>query len=194
MPTPERTSREAIIAVGRELLEADGLPGLTMQAVAARVGVKAPSLYKRVRNRDELLRLIAEATVDDLGEQLRRAAAGQADAAARVAALALAFRAFAHRFPAAFHLIFAPGSAPTRPSPEVIVASSVPILEAASDLAGPAHALAAARTVTAWANGFISMELAGAFTLGGDVDEAFAFGIRTLTSALQSREGAQPPA
>ena len=37
---------------------------------------------------------------------------------------------------------------------------------------------------TAWANGFISMELAGAFNLGGDLDEAFAFGIDRLTAAL----------
>ncbi|AMB58870.1 TetR/AcrR family transcriptional regulator [Microterricola viridarii] len=187
MPTPERTSREAILAVGREILEADGLAGLTMQAVASRVGVKAPSLYKRIRNRDELVRLIAEATITDLGAHLRLAAAEPADAAARVAALAVAFRAFAHRFPAGFHLIFAPGPAGRRPAHDTIVASSAPILEAAGALAGPAHALDAARTVTAWANGFISMELAGAFNLGGDVDEAFSFGIRTLTSALETR-------
>ncbi|GAA3861782.1 TetR/AcrR family transcriptional regulator [Leifsonia kafniensis] len=191
MPTPERTSREAIVAVGRELLEAEGLAGLTMQAVADRVGVKAPSLYKRVRNRDELVRLITEATIDDLGEELRKAAAGPTDAPSLVAALALAFRAFAHRFPAGFHLIFAPGPVGTRPSYDAIVASSLPLLEVAGALAGPERALDAARTLTAWANGFISMELAGAFNLGGDVDEAFAFGIRTLTTALQAREVAQ---
>ncbi|SDS97521.1 TetR/AcrR family transcriptional regulator [Microterricola viridarii] len=191
MPTPERTSREAIVATGRELLERDGLTGLTMQAIADRVGVKAPSLYKRVRNRDELIRLIAEATVVDLGEHLRAAAAAPTDAAARVAAVALAFRAFAHRFPAGYHLIFAPGSSATRPSHDAILASSAPILEVADALAGPAHALDAARTLTAWANGFISMELADAFQLGGDVDEAFVFGIRALTGALQLRDDVQ---
>jgi len=190
MPTPERTSREAIIAVGRELLEVEGLAGLTMRAVADRVGVKAPSLYKRVRDRDELVRLITEATINDLGEHLRKVAAEPADAASRVAALARAFRAFAHRFPAGYHLIFAPGSASTRPSRDAIVTSSAPLLEVAGALAGPERALDAARTLTAWANGFISMELAGAFNLGGDVDEAFTFGIRTLTSALQAREDA----
>ncbi|WP_412159619.1 helix-turn-helix domain-containing protein, partial [Pantoea sp. SIMBA_079] len=54
MPTPEKTSRTAIVAAGRVLIESGGLDGLTMQAVAERVGVRAPSLYKRVRDRREL--------------------------------------------------------------------------------------------------------------------------------------------
>jgi hypothetical protein len=62
-----------------------------------------------------------------------------------------------------------------------------PVLRVAAELAGPEHALEAARTVTAWANGFISMELAGAFNLGGDVDRAFEFGISCLTGALAAR-------
>ena len=49
---------------------------------------------------------------------------------------------------------------------------------------GPEHALEAARTVVAWAHGFITMELAGAFSLGGDIDRAYAFGIERLAAAL----------
>ena len=66
MPTPERTSRDAIVAAGRDLLETAGLDGLTMQAVAERVGVRAPSLYKRVRNRHQLITLVAEASLREL--------------------------------------------------------------------------------------------------------------------------------
>ena len=36
MPTPARTSIPAIVAAGREILEAEGFEGLTMQRVAAR--------------------------------------------------------------------------------------------------------------------------------------------------------------
>jgi hypothetical protein len=42
----------------------------------------------------------------------------------------------------------------------------------------------AARTITAWASGFISMELAGAFKLGGNIDRAYEFGIACLADAL----------
>lgn len=38
--------------------------------------------------------------------------------------------------------------------------------------------------IVAWAHGFVSMELAGAFRLGGDVDDAFTFGIERLAVAL----------
>ena len=61
MPTPDRTSLADIVAAARQILESEGLAGLTMQAVAQRVGVRAPSLYKRVRNRDDLIRLVTEA-------------------------------------------------------------------------------------------------------------------------------------
>lgn len=60
------------------------------------------------------------------------------------------------------------------------------VLHASARLAGEADALEAARTVTAWANGFIAMELAGAFRLGGDVDRAFAYGIDRLTRAISA--------
>ena len=53
-------------------------------------------------------------------------------------------------------------------------------------LAGKDHALEAARTVVAWANGFIAMELAGAFRLGGDVNRAFDYGIDRLATAIDA--------
>jgi AcrR family transcriptional regulator len=163
-----------------------------MQAVADRVGVRAPSLYKRVASRDDLVGFIAEATVGDLAERLSAAVIGT-DARADLAALARAFRAFAHERPAAFRLIFAPGSEASRPNPASIAAASAPVLRVAGELVGPANALEAARLVTAWANGFVNMELAGAFNLGGDVDRAFEFGIAHLAGTLGDRRPARRP-
>jgi AcrR family transcriptional regulator len=195
MPTPDRTSLEAIVDAGRALLEADGVDGLTMQAVAERVGVRAPSLYKRIRNRDELVARIAEATLDELRMRLDDAAEPRvADPGADLARLARAVRAFAHERPGGYRLIFGAG-AELRLSEAALADASGPVLRVAGELAGEEHRLDAARTITAWANGFVSMELAGAFRLGGDVDRAFEFGIACLAAALSwsGRSGEDGP-
>ncbi|WP_100365027.1 TetR/AcrR family transcriptional regulator [Diaminobutyricimonas aerilata] len=184
MPTPDRTSLADIVAAGRDLLESDGPARLTMQAVADRVGVRAPSLYKRVRNREELMDLIAEASVRDLGARLRAVAEAEPDARGRLRALAVALREFAHAHPAAFHLVFTPPPGTSGSRPESLAVASAPLIEVAGELAGPERALDAARTVTAWANGFLGMELGGSFRLGGDLDAAFDYGIDALARAL----------
>jgi AcrR family transcriptional regulator len=105
MPTPSRTSTAQIVAAGRAILEAEGLRGLTMQRVAAAVGVRAPSLYKRVDGRGALVRLI---TADVLGElsAVLEAAADTGDPRRDLAAIATAFRAFAHEHPEAYGILF----------------------------------------------------------------------------------------
>ena len=58
------------------------------------------------------------------------------------------------------------------------------VVEAARRLVGETHALDAARTLTAWMHGFTSMELAGAFRLGGEVDAAWEFGLDRVVAGL----------
>lgn len=172
MPTPDRTSLGEIVAAGRELLEEAGPTGLTMQAVAARVGVRAPSLYKRVKDRDALVSAVAAAVVDDLAERLD--AAGD-----DLSLLASTYRGHAHAQPEGFRLMFT-AAVPL----ESLDRAAAPVLRAAAALVGEEDALDAARLFTAWATGFLQMELAGAFRLGGDVDRAFDYGLRRLLASL----------
>ena len=53
-------------------------------------------------------------------------------------------------------------------------------------LAGPDRVLEASRTIVAWASGFVRVELAGAFRLGGDVDAAFEYGVERIAEAIAS--------
>jgi hypothetical protein len=130
VPTPERTSLEGIVDAARMLLEAGGPGAVTMQAVADAVGVKSPSLYKRVR--PEAFRMLYTVIAD----------------------------------PADLELI------------------SAPVLAAARGAVGEPHALDAARLLTAWATGFLTMELSGAFRLGGDLDDAFEYGLARIVASL----------
>jgi TetR/AcrR family transcriptional regulator, tetracycline repressor protein len=52
--------REQVVRAGLELLNELGLEGLTMRALADHLGVKAPSLYRHVRDKQELIILMAD--------------------------------------------------------------------------------------------------------------------------------------
>lgn len=176
MPTPDRTSLDEIVLAARDLLETEGLAGLTMNAVALRVGVRAPSLYKRVESRERLIRLVAEATLTEFASRL--------DGASGAREILDGFRAFGHERPAAFQLVMTPAAGVPTARDEFGAAASAAILRIASELAGQDHALVAARTLTAWAAGFVSMELNGGFRLGGDLEEAWEFGASHLVAAV----------
>ncbi len=189
-PAPARTSNAEVVAAARALLEAGGLGAVTMQAVALRVGVRAPSLYKRFPSRGALIAAIATATLDDLGERLAPLS-HEPDAAAGLRELALAYRVFARANPRAFELLSTNLPLVWRPSVEDTARATGPVLTLAERLVGPERALEAARLVTAFANGFIAMELAGAFRLGGDVDRSYRYGVDALVDALAGEKGSQ---
>lgn len=194
MPAPKRTTNDEIMAAARELLDAGGLDALTMQAVAVKVGVRAPSLYKRVRSREELVGLVVESAVLELAEQLDAAVdEREADPTDALVALAGTLREFAHLYPNRFRLVFAPSSSATRPSADALARSSAAVLRVSERLAGADDALEAARTVTAWALGFLTMELSGSFQLGGDPAAAYEYGARAIARSIDARALLLPP-
>ena len=185
-PAPARTSNDAIVRAARVILEADGLSGLTMRRVAEAVGVKGPSLYKRIPDREALLRAVADGVVDDLSQAMARADATD-DPRADLEAAAHAYRDFVRRNPNGYRLLFTELPSGARPEPAILAALGEPIVRSVARLAGGAKALEGARTLVAWAHGFVSMELAGAFRLGGDLDAAYAFGIEAILAGVSVR-------
>ena len=183
MPTPSRTSLPDIVRAGRHILETDGLEQLTMARVALDVGVRPPSLYKHVRDRGDLIRLIGNAVVADLAQHLAEAATS-GDPRQDLRAMAHAQRTFAHQSPEAYRLIWSRLPPQWRFDAEFNTRATAPVLRTVAALVGEAHSLPAARTFVAWAQGFVNMELADAFRLGGDVDAAFDYGLTCLVDAL----------
>jgi AcrR family transcriptional regulator len=192
MPAPSRTSREAIVDAARALLEEEGLDGVVMNGVAERVGVRGPSLYKHVADRSALIRAVGDNVTADLRATLDRAMS-TGDPASDLRALAHAYRAFVHANPNGYGLLFAHLEPDLQPDPAAVADLGRPIVAAVARMIGDQGpgALEAGRTVAAWAHGFVSMELAGGFRLGGDLDAAYATGIDVILAGISRRA---PPA
>ena len=188
MPAPAQTSTAAIVAAGRHLLEERGMDALTMHGVAEAVGVRAPSLYKRVHSRSDLFRLILDDVADELTSALD-AAASSDDPVTDLREMVANYRTFAHSNPVTYTLMYAPLTVPGATARST--RSSARFLRVVAELAGQPQALPAARTIVAWAHGFITLELAGAFRLGGDVEQAWDFGLDRILAAVRCTGGAE---
>lgn len=66
-----RSRRQQAIAHAADLLRENGPDALTSVAVAERMGVTQPAVYRHVRNMDELSALAAEVVVAELNQSLR---------------------------------------------------------------------------------------------------------------------------
>jgi AcrR family transcriptional regulator len=183
MSAPSKTSGKNIRAVARKILETDGLNNLSMQAVADAVGVKPPSLYKHFANRAGLLQAVTEDALQDLARAIDKVI--QSDSARDdLQRMAIAYRTFAKRNPESYQLMFSGGAPNNEADLNSRLASVASLMKILNQCVEAKHTLAAARTLVAFLHGFVCMEMAGLFRLGGDINEAFHFGLTTLLDAL----------
>ena len=61
-------SHDRIVSAAMEIADRDGLPAVTMQAVAKSLGFTTMSLYRYVSNKDELMTLMQDAAMRGLAE------------------------------------------------------------------------------------------------------------------------------
>ena len=187
MPAPLKTTDAQIIQAARELVESKGRDGFTMRDVAAAVGIRAPSLYGRFKDRAALLGAVELALWASLAEMLEDAAVAK-DPAAALRAQAQAIRGFAKRHPNSYSLFFDIRSAPSEDGNAARSLAVSRILEPLGALVGAGHAFAAARVLVPFLHGFISMELARGFRLGEGVDEAFENGVSVILAGARGLE------
>jgi AcrR family transcriptional regulator len=184
MPTPARTSDDAILRAARIVLERAGAEAFSLSEVAAAVGVKTPSLYKRITDRAGVLASLERQGFEELALAMRAAAS----AIDPVRAMALAYRKFAMTSPHLYGRMMAPEATRSDASLEWRQAAIAPVLAALSSRVGERGALASARTVTAFLHGFVMMEQSGAFRLGGSVDDDFHVALSAVLRGVDSMQ------
>jgi len=166
--------RAEIVAAARDLLEQDGEAALTMRSIAARLGIRAPSLYKHFPDKEAIeVELIATGFAE-LGDALETAVVGSSQP---VADLAAAYRSWALEHPHLYRLL-TNRSLPRDRLPTGIEAKAArPLLDAVGGN------LAAARAVWGLAHGLVSLQLADRFPPGADIDAAWEVGIAMATAS-----------
>jgi AcrR family transcriptional regulator len=166
-------TQDRVVVEAERLADEVGLPRLTLAALAERLGVRQPSLYKHVDGMDAVQRSIAVRAKAELGEVLGRAAVGRSRGEA-VRALARAYRQWAHEHPGRYA---ATVRAPQAGDPEDERASAAVVGIVLDVLAGydlhDVDAIDATRALRSALHGFVSLEAAGGFGLPVDVDRSF---------------------
>ncbi len=163
-----------------------GYEKLTLAALAARLGVALPSLYKHVRGVDALHQQLAVLATAEIADVLTTAAAGRAGGDA-LRAVAAAYRAYARQHPGRYP---AAQRAPDPADAEHLAAGERAVGAIRAILLGYGldgdDAIDAIRMFRAAVHGFVALEAAGGFGLPRDTDRSFDQLIAGLDRAYRS--------
>lgn len=181
-------SPDAVVDAALAIVDEHGRDELTLAAVAQRVGVAVPSLYKHIRNLGELRVLITVRVLNNLYFRCAEAILGRSGDDA-VRELMRAYRAYVLEYPARY---------------EAMIQASDPRLSAAggrlADLAfaalrghgleGPS-AVHATRGLRSAMHGFVVIEAAGGFGLAEDVDASYEMLIMATIAGIHATAEAE---
>lgn len=178
----------AVVAAGAALADEAGLANLTMGALAERLGVRTPSLYKHVGGQDDLNRRIAVLAMSQAADAVGGAVQGYAGRDA-LAAAARAFRAFVLEHPGRYAATI--GQEPSGPD-DPLAAAGRRLLDAFTAVlrgyeVDPADVDHALRMLRSLCHGFATLQAANGFQWSADIDESFEWLIAFADRGLRAR-------
>jgi AcrR family transcriptional regulator len=160
--------RDEVLDVAATILEEEGVDAVTMREVATRMGIRAPSLYKHVRGKDDIVAGLQQRALVGMAQHLSDVPSGLAE-------LAEAYRSWAMAHPRLYDVATGRPLARDRISPGVEAAAAAPIVAAAG---GDEHL---ARALWAMAHGLVDLELSGRFPPGADLDATWRTALSGFT-------------
>ncbi|WP_036218331.1 TetR/AcrR family transcriptional regulator [Calidithermus chliarophilus] len=186
MPYPAKTSPEAILGAALELLEHGGEDGLSLRALAGRLGVKAPSLYRHYPDKTALEVALVEHGNRRLGEALVTASQEPGPEAA-LGAAARAYLEFARTHPRLYDLMMDArlSALASRESGKAVWAT---VLRLVGALTRDPDDTAAAVALWSFLHGYAGLERSGMFGASGPKGGLEA-GLRALAAGFKARAG-----
>lgn len=175
---------DAVLSAVVEIAEKQGLESLSIRDLAEKLGVKPPSLYNHINGLDDARRKLARLALEKLEAALRDAALGytRTDALRKIAH---AYRRFAQCHPELYKAFIACSSfddAGIGEAKQAIARTFYQVLEPYQlDHETKIHF---ARCFRSALHGFVSLESAGFFKNGVDVEKSFETLIETSLAPL----------
>ncbi|WBB66246.1 TetR/AcrR family transcriptional regulator [Micromonospora sp. WMMD812] len=182
-------NQQAVVREAARLADEVGYPQLTLAALAGRLGVALPSLYKHVRGADALDQKLSALATAELATELTTAATGRAGVDA-LRAIATAYRAYAHRHPGRYP---ATQRVPDPADPEHVAAGERAVGAIYAVLRGYGlsgdDAVDATRALRSALHGFVALEASGGFGLPRDIDRSYDQLVEALDTAIAAWPG-----
>jgi AcrR family transcriptional regulator len=185
-------SPKEILSVAVRMVEEGEADGLSLRAIAGKLGVKAPSLYRYFPDKSALELAVAVETLRRMHAQVASAAAlpnpnrnAAPDPKVSVIAIADTYVKFARKHYALYAWIFAGRVQQAYGSSEGKALWNV-LLEAVSNVTGKPDDTASTVALWAFLHGYATLEQAGGFGASGPKG-AFEVGLSTFLASAESR-------
>lgn len=188
MPYPSQIDKSAIVGQARLMIETEGVEALSLAKLAGALGVKAPSLYRYVQNKAELLAEVSFLTFATLVESLEASGSAEqdenvADPMVKLLAVARDYRAFAHANPRTYVLAY---TAQERGDEEKLVELVMPIQQIVAEVVPAEHLRTALRGFMALLHGFVMLEIHNQLRRGGDLGSDYEKSVRAYLSGWKN--------
>lgn len=176
-----------VVRVAAELADSDGLAAVTIAAVAGRLGVQPPALYKHIDGVVDLHRQISTLAMVELGDALRDELQGRSGRDA-LAALFAAFQGYVDVHPGRYAATT--GQSLDDENDPFFAAASRVIDSMRAVLSGygldPDEADHAIRTLRCTMHGYAALRVADGFQWSNDPDETVAWMVGFFDQALRT--------
>ncbi|MEM7539207.1 MAG: TetR/AcrR family transcriptional regulator [Chloroflexota bacterium] len=197
MPYPTQITKDQIIQKAHALIEQEGRDALSLGKLATALGVKAPSLYRHVGSKAELVEEVNLYTLQRIFSTLEDRLAvddntstdsvptdsastdsastdsASTDSTAQILVVLQTLRQFAHAQPQTYLLMMTTLPGKGRPNEALLTEMILPYQALMARIVGEEQSLTALRGALALAHGFILLELNQQLQRGGDLAADF---------------------
>jgi AcrR family transcriptional regulator len=170
MSPRKMVNRQAIAEAAWQIVEAEGSAALSMRTLASKLGIKAPSLYDHVKNRDEIIALLQTRALEQFGQGF--AAAGDS-----VREKVLFYREWALANPNIYPVVFQQFLQRELITPGLESRVLAQVVAAA----GGSHIQA--RAMWAHLHGLVDLQLQNRLPADADTDATWEHAIRTIENS-----------